>query len=112
MLQSNSKTYRKVLPCLKLYIVLTYTAEGKIDYIKIYSGNKDNDCGGSFFECMADLLTFSLRRAKGDETKAIIKAMRHHKCNKMSPNKEHITSCVDAIGQVLSRELFPDAASG
>jgi hypothetical protein len=102
----KSKMYRKVLPCLKLYINLTYKDDGKIDYIKIYSGNKDNDCGGSFFESLADLLTFSIRRMNNDEAKAIIKSLKGHKCNKAGPNEEHITSCVDAISRVLQAELI------
>lgn len=102
----NSKTYRKTLPCGKLYICLNYKPDGKIDYIKTYSGKQDNDCGGSFCEAISDLLTFAIRRIRNEhEAKAIIKTLRYHKCNKIVANADHLTSCADAIGQVLEKEL-------
>jgi thiazole synthase ThiGH ThiG subunit len=55
---------------------------------------------------MADLLTFSVRRIRNEhEAQAIVKNLRYHKCDRILPNKDHITSCVDAIGQVLEQEF-------
>lgn len=103
----NSKTYRKVLPCLTLYVCINYKEDKKIDYIKIYGGQHGEvGCGETFFQALSDLLTFSIRRIRNEhEAKAIIKTLRYHKCNKRIPNEEHLTSCADAIGQVLEKEL-------
>ena len=104
---SPTRTYKKTLPCLSFYMAINYKEDGKIDYIKIFGGRKDNDCGGSFLESMADMLTFSIRRIRNEhEAKAIVKNLRFHKCNRCVANREHITSCVDAIGQVLEKELL------
>lgn len=105
----TAKTYKKVLPCLNIYICINYKEDKKIDYIKIYGGHKNADCGCSFLESLSDLLTFSIRRIRNEhEAKAIVKNLRFHKCNRITANPDRITSCVDAIGQVLEKELIND----
>ena len=104
---SPSRTYKKQLPCLTLYICINYKEDNKIDYIKIYGGQHGEvGCGETFFQALSDLLTFSIRRIRNEhEAKAIIKTLRYHICNKKIPNPDHTQSCVDAIGQVLEKEL-------
>jgi len=109
----KTRTYKKKLVCLNLYIAICYKDDNKIDYIKIYGGNKgENNCGCSFYNALSDMITFSVRRIRNKhEAEAIIKNLRYHKCNKILPNAEHLTSCVDAIGQVLEKELIKDEVS-
>lgn len=101
-----SKTYKKNLSCLNLYITVTYKEDGKVDYIRINGTNKQDVCGISWIEAISDLLTFSIRRIRNKhEAKAICKALRDHKCLGIAPNKEHIQSCSDAIGRVMMEVL-------
>jgi hypothetical protein len=104
---NTAKTYKKSLSCHNIYININYKDDGKIDYIKIFGGHKNSDCGCSFLEAIADLLTFSIRRIRNEhEAKSIVKNLRYHKCHKILPSPEHLSSCVDAIGQVLEKELL------
>jgi hypothetical protein len=102
-----SRTYKKVLPCLTLYITIAYKEDKKIDFIKVYGGQQGElGCGETFYQSLSDLLTFSIRRIRNEhEAKAIIKTLRYHKCNLRTANVENLTSCVDAIGSVLEKEL-------
>jgi len=78
----------------------------KIDYIKIHGTSRGDDCGCSYHEGVADLLTFSIRRIRNHhEAIAIVKNLRDHKCHRMRPNKEKITSCLDAIGRAIQDAL-------
>ena len=114
MKTQNSKTYMKWTPCGNLYITIVYKNDRKtgnkeyaIDYIRVYHSNRENNCGGSFFESLADMLTFAVRRAGEKKDKqAIIKNLIGNRCNKVVANKEHIVSCSDAIGRVLKKELL------
>jgi hypothetical protein len=109
---TKSKTYRKKAgQCGHIYVTITFREDkpNRIDYVKIQGCTKQNDCLGSFTEAIADLLSFSIRRIRNKhEAEAIIKALRHHRCNRIAPSSEHTTSCADAIAQVLQKELNID----
>ena len=101
-----STTYKKSTSCLNLYITVGWGENKKIEFVRIVGNNKSGDCGCSWLESLSDILTFSIRRIRNEhEAKAIIKNLRYHRCNKITPNKDHIVSCVDAIGQVIERVL-------
>lgn len=97
-----SKTYKKFTACGNLYITIVTNLDSKVEFIRISGNTKELDCGASFFETLSDMITFSVRRIRNQyEADSIIKNLRYHRCNKIVPNKEHIVSCSDAIGQVL-----------
>jgi hypothetical protein len=107
-IDSPTRTFRKSLPCLNLYIAVVYRVDEpeRIDYIKIHGTNKTTDCGHSFLESMSDMLTFSIRRIRNrNEAILICKSLRDHNCNRQQPNREGIKSCVDAIGRVIQEAL-------
>jgi len=109
---SRSKTYRKKAgACGHIYVTVTFREDkpDRIDYVKIQGCNKQNDCLGSFTEAIADLLSFAIRRIRNKhEAEAIIKSLKHHRCNRIVPSESHTTSCSDAIAQVLQEELKVD----
>lgn len=106
----KSITYRKDT-CGSIYIVIAYKEDEpeKVDYLRIIASTKPGACAVSFLEALADTLTFSIRRIRNiHEAKAIVKNLRYHKCLNCPPNKDHTTSCSDAIGQVLTKVLKID----
>jgi hypothetical protein len=64
---------------------------------------KEAPCGESWFNSVAAILTYALRRSvwEGTTKKAIIKHLVGHQCNGFVANKEHIKSCSDAIGKMV-----------
>jgi len=105
----KEKTYRKPTGCGNIYIIVNFRndAPDRIESIKIQGCTKTNDCLNSWAESLSDLLTFAIRRIRNKyEAEAIIKALAYHRCNKVFPNPEHITSCVDAISRVLKEVLI------
>ncbi len=111
--EGKTKTYQKKTACRNIYVSIVYKDEEpfkKIDYIKIYGESRSNDCGCSYLESTADLLTALLRRCdlrKKSEARLIIKALRDHRCNKphMANPKERTSSCADAVGRALQEEF-------
>ncbi len=109
----NTITYKKET-CRDLYVVVAYKPDDpqKIEFIRINSSSKVNNCAVSFMEGLADMLTFSIRRIRNEhEARAIIKNLRHQKCLNCPPNKDHSTSCSDAIAQVLEKVLKVNGVS-
>lgn len=111
-IEGLTNTYCKRTACRNLYVSIVYRddAQDKIDYIKVYGESRDNDCGCSYLEALADLLTLILRRVsieKKSEVRLLVKALRDHRCNKphLAPPGERSSSCADAIGQILQKEL-------
>ena len=105
----EAKTYRKVTGCGNIYVIINYYQDGekkgKVEQVLI-NGDKESQCGNSWFNTCADDLTYMIRRIRNKhEAIAICKNYRYHRCNNIKPNKDHVTSCVDAIGQVLQTEL-------
>jgi hypothetical protein len=103
-----TRTYKKETPCVNLYISIVMRDEDleKVDYVLIHGTSRADDCGCSYHSAVADLLTFSCRRIRNhNEAIAIVKNLRDHKCHKMRPNKEKITSCADAIGRAIQDAL-------
>jgi len=104
----DSRTYRKWSPCSNLYITVAVRKDDpqRVEFIRVIGDGK-NECGGSWYDAMSDLLTFSIRRIRNEhEARAIVKNLKFHNCNKKIANKEHISSCSDAIGRVLEEVLF------
>lgn len=102
----NSKTYDKKICNQTLYINPSYNDEGKIDSIQIYSTSKTGACISCFTQCIADLLTFCMRRIRNrNEAKLIIKACKNHKCLELPANENGIRSCPDAIAKALQEIL-------
>jgi hypothetical protein len=102
-----SKTYKKVT-CRDLFITVAFKTDEpeKVDFVRIISSTKDGGCPVSFMEGLSDMLTFSIRRIRNiHEARQIVKNMRFHKCLGCPPNKDHSTSCMDAIGMVLEDAL-------
>jgi len=103
----KSKTYSK-RTCRDIYVIVAYRNDSpeKIEFIRINASSRANNCAVSFMEAFSDILTFAIRRIRNKhEANAIIKNLRHHKCLNCPPNKDHTTSCSDAIGQVLEEVL-------
>ena len=103
----KSRTYKKQT-CKDIYITIAYREDDpkKIDFVRIQATSKDNNCAVSFLEAFSDMLTFAIRRIRNKhEAEAIVKNLRFHKCLNCPVNKDHITSCSDAIGQVLLQEF-------
>ena len=104
----KSTTYRKPTGCGHIYISIIYKNDEpeKIELIRIQGCTKTNDCLNSNLESISDLLTFSIRRIRNiHEARAIVKSLKNHRCNRVIPNKDHITSCVDAVGRTLEEVL-------
>jgi hypothetical protein len=105
----NSKTYTKRICNDNIYITVAYRNDNpqRVDYIKIVGSSKHNPCGASFLDCLADNATFMIRRIRNKhEAEAIVKNHRFHKCQQIIANKDHTTSCADALGQVLQEVLL------
>ena len=103
----RSETYKYTTFCGSLYVIISYKFEekDKIEFVRIVNDGQP-DCGGSFTEALADMLTFAIRRIRNEhEAKAIIKNLRYNRCNKYVINKDKIMSCSDAIGRVLQKVL-------
>jgi len=95
-----STTIRKRICKGHIYCTFVEGREGEFNRLEL-KGNmsRETDCGESWLQPMAKLLTFSLRRAiwEGTTERAIIKHLKGHRCNSMPPNKDHVCSCTDAI---------------
>ena len=106
----SSRTYKKMAgQCGNIYITIVFRDDkpNRIDYLKLQGCTKTNDCGGSFMDSLADILTFAIKRIRNKyEAEAIIKSLSCHRCNKIKPNQDHSTSCVDAISKVLKTVLL------
>jgi hypothetical protein len=103
-------TYKK-RTCRDIFVIVAYKTDEPelIDYIRIVSSSKEGGCPVSFLESFSDMLTFSVRRIRNiHEAKQIVKNLRGQKCLQCPPNQDHITSCSDAIGQVLQKVLRTD----
>ncbi len=102
----SSATYHQKIGCGDLYVTIIYKKDGEIGQVLIETdGARNNDCGKSAVESIADLVTFALRRRSKDKRDArlIIKALSHHYCNKKYPGRA--LSCSDAVARVLTQVL-------
>ena len=104
-----NKTYRRPTGCGNIYIHIAFDDKNKIEFIRISGTGGEADCGNSSLESLADMTTFAINhiRTYDSEMKQIIKNLRGHTCNKKIPNKYHLTSCSDALGEVLE-EIYKD----
>jgi thiazole synthase ThiGH ThiG subunit len=82
--------------------------EGEFYNLIIKGDNaREAPCGESWFNAIAALLTYALRRSmwEGNAQKAIVSHLKNHRCTKIIPNEEHIVSCSDAIGRMVLEYL-------
>lgn len=106
---SDSITFAEECGCGKIYIRI-WEPEGVFDRVFIQGSiSKTQDCGYSWMESMAGVITFALRKAIqealiGEEIdsepieKGIIKRLKHQGCNKKP-------SCVHGIAVALEKYL-------
>jgi len=92
----------------KLSIVL----DGKKDFITCPHCKKEIDgeykaCEELWFDVAAKIITYGLRRGiwEGTIERGLIKHLinKFFKCKRYIPNKEHISSCPDAIGEMVKK---------
>lgn len=64
-------------------------------------------CNPSWLEALSRLLTYALRRGiwEGTASDGIIKQLCNIRCNEIGANKEHICSCMDAVGKATKEYL-------
>ena len=110
--KGKTETYKQRTACRNVYTSIVYRDDepDKIDYIKIYGAARSNDCGCSYLESLADMVSMLLKRcdySKKSEARLICKALRDHRCNNphLADPKEKTYSCVDAIGRSLQKAL-------
>src|SRR3990167_6053920 len=99
----ESLTIEKKIGCGNVYLIFI---EDEDTFHRLFIRGdmaKECPCGESWFNAVAKLLTFALRRSfNEDNTKeAIIKQLLGHRCSIVIPNKEHIISCSDAIAKAV-----------
>lgn len=98
--------FRKV-GCGNVYCIFS-ERDGEF-YNLIIKGDmaREAPCGESFFNSIAAILTYSLRRSisEGNAKDAVAKHILGHRCNMYVPNKEKIQSCPDAIGRMVLEYL-------
>ena len=101
MEEQKSTTYCEVVGCGHLYIVIT-EENGQLDRIFLYGDmSRNSDCGGSWFDLVGRLLTYSLRRTfTSDELLyGVLEQLEAQRCNKR--NISTASSCADAIHKAL-----------
>ena len=99
----STKSYRKTTGCGELNITIAYKADGGFHFILAGLENHSNQCQCAYSEALANLLTFSLRRAKDDEIDDIAKQLVKQRC------QYGTQSCPNAIGEVV-KEAFKKEA--
>jgi len=64
---------------------------------------KDTLCGESWFNSIAKLLTFALRRSswEGNTKRGIVKQLLNQRCPNAIVNKDRTVSCADAIARAV-----------
>src|SRR5574343_1348066 len=100
----DSMTMYRTVGCGNIYCIFN-ELEGVFYNLEIKGDHaKETQCGESWFNTMASILTYALRRSvdEGNTKNAIIKHLLNHRCSMVVPNKEHIVSCADAIGRMVS----------
>jgi len=103
----NATTMFRKVGCGAIYCIFNED-EGAFYNIEIKGDNaKETPCGESWFNSMSKILTYALRRSvwEGDTQRAIVKQLLGNRCNMISPNKDHIVSCSDAIGKMVLEYL-------
>jgi len=103
---SPSITHCEKTACGNIYLTFVFKEKEKIDYVLIEG--KGGGCGKVWFSCVADMLTFSLRRVRMEyegEIEQIIKNFSGHRCNKQFVGT---CSCPHAIGQILKKTLLKE----
>jgi hypothetical protein len=99
----DSITMSRKVGCGNIYCIFS-ESDGEFYNLIIKGDNaREADCGESWLNAMAAILTYALRRSipEGHSYRAIIKHLENHRCQKSVPNAEHIVSCSDAIGKMV-----------
>lgn len=100
---------QKVGSCGTIYCIFVEGGEGEFKKLFIKGAmGKNTPCGESWLEPIAKILTFALRRSlfEGTVDRGIIRQLKGVRCNNISPNKDHIISCSDAIASILVKYLL------
>lgn len=99
----DAMTLHRKVGCGNIYCI--FSEEDGQFYNLIVKGDmaREAPCGESWLNAIAAVLTYALRKSlwEGTAQKAIVKHLLNHRCNTAVPNKEHITSCSDAIGRMV-----------
>ena len=69
---------------------------------------REAPCGEAWFNSLAAVLTYSLRRsiAEGNAKNAIVRHLLNHRCNMVIPTKDHSgLSCTHSIGLMVLEYL-------
>lgn len=99
----DSITMHRKIGCGSIYVIFNED-EGAFSSLTIKGDNvKETPCGESFYNSLAAILTYALRRSvwEGTTKRAIVKHLCGHRCNVAIPNKDHIISCSDAVGKCV-----------
>lgn len=91
-------------PCGNIHIIFT---EDRDCFHKLFIKGPGTDCGEVWLSSLAKMITFAIRRAEFEGTiqDGIIKQLLGIRCNNVTPNKEHICSCPDAVGKAITQYL-------
>ena len=103
----DSITMYRNVGCGAIYCIFN-EQEGEFYNLIIKTGNtREAPCGESWFNSLAAILTYALRRSvwEGTAKQAIVRHLLNHRCNTIIPNKEHIVSCSHAIGIMVLEYL-------
>lgn len=99
----DAMTMHRKVGCGNIYCIFNEKDNDFYNLIIKGDNARETPCGESWLNAMAAILTYALRRSvwENNTKKAIIKHLLNHRCNMIVPNKEHIVSCVDAIGRMV-----------
>lgn len=94
--------FRKV-GCGNIYCIFN-EQDGEFYNLIIKGDNtREASCGESWFNALAAVLTYALRRSlyEGTAQRALVRHLLNHRCQVVVPNSEHVVSCSDAIGKMV-----------
>lgn len=99
----DALTMSRQVGCGTIYVI--FNEEENAFYNMEIKGDsaKETPCGESWMNALAAVLTYALRHSlwEGTTQKAIVKHLLNHRCNMAVANKEHVVSCVDAVGKMV-----------
>ena len=111
--QYPSFTICKQVPCGSIYCIFDEEDDSFKRLTIKGDMAKECPCGESWFNSIARLITYALRRSiwEGNTYEGIIKQLKGQRCPSFVANREHILSCSDAIARCVleyskSRDLL------
>jgi len=96
-------TFHRAVGCGNIYCIFNEKDDEFYNLIIKGDNAREAPCGEVWLNAMAAILTYALRRAVNEVNakRAIVKHLLNHRCHMAIPNREHITSCADAIGRMV-----------